>query len=70
MHNQFLLCRNDYCEEYLPKHKSLQLVANSEQDISAISARRLLTYEKIAEPSDHQQEESNNSEIIAEFRNK
>ncbi|KAG4067199.1 hypothetical protein HA402_000190 [Bradysia odoriphaga] len=61
--------KNDYCEEYLPKHNSLQLVANSEQDISAISSRRLLTYEKVSEPCD-EPEGTNSNEIIAEFRNK
>lgn len=34
----------------LPKHTCFELVANSEQDISAAVSRRLLTYEKTSEP--------------------
>lgn len=65
------LARNDYCEEYLPKHCCLQLVGNSEQDISSISSRRLLTYEKVTELEEcDPHEETTNSEIIGEFRNK
>lgn len=46
-------------------------MGNSEQDISSISSRRLLTYEKTTEPEEcDQQEEITNSEIIGEFRNK
>ncbi|CAG9580128.1 unnamed protein product [Danaus chrysippus] len=39
--------REDYKEEDLPSHPSLKLVANSEQLLSKLTARRLLTYEKI-----------------------
>lgn len=34
----------------MPKHSCFELIANSEQDISAAVSRRLLTFEKIAEP--------------------
>lgn len=44
--------RKDYKEAVtIPKHKCMQLVANCEQNISALTSRRLLTYEKIAEHS-------------------
>lgn len=43
-------CRRDYSENCIPKSDCLQLIANSEQILSSIAARRLLTYEKIAEP--------------------
>lgn len=33
----------------LPRHKCLQLVANSVQPLTVYSARRLLTYEKISD---------------------
>lgn len=42
--------RADYKESLLPKHESLKLLANSEQVLSTYVCRRLLTYEKIAEP--------------------
>lgn len=44
------LFRRDYSEDYIPKSDCLQLVANSEQYLSSIAARRLLTYEKVTEP--------------------
>lgn len=40
--------RELYCEENLPKHPCLKLVANSEQVLSAYVSRRLLTYEKVS----------------------
>ncbi|XP_041968045.1 tRNA (guanine(10)-N2)-methyltransferase homolog isoform X2 [Aricia agestis] len=39
--------RSDYSDEELPSHPCLELVANSEQVLSKLTARRLLTYEKI-----------------------
>lgn len=44
----------DYKEAItIPQHGCLELVANSEQNISALTSRRLLTYAKIAElPAD------------------
>ncbi|XP_059054562.1 tRNA (guanine(10)-N2)-methyltransferase homolog [Achroia grisella] len=39
--------REEYQEDQLPSHPCLQLVANSEQVLSKLTARRLLTYEKI-----------------------
>lgn len=44
--------REDYSDERIPTHSSLQIVANSEQILSGYSSRRLITYEKIAEPTD------------------
>lgn len=41
------------------------MVANSEQYLSSIAARRLLTYEKIAEPENGAE---NVSEILNDFR--
>ncbi|GLG92298.1 tRNA (Guanine(10)-N2)-methyltransferase-like protein [Gryllus bimaculatus] len=45
--------RNDYCESKLPSHPCLQLVANSEQQLTIFTSRRLLTYEKICEHETH-----------------
>ncbi|XP_048007128.1 LOW QUALITY PROTEIN: tRNA (guanine(10)-N2)-methyltransferase homolog [Leguminivora glycinivorella] len=44
------LLRAEYSPEQLPSHPCLELVANSEQVLSRLTARRLLTYEKIREP--------------------
>lgn len=44
----------------------LKLVANSEQILSSIAARRLLTYEKIAEPTSNGVE--NRNDIRDDFR--
>ncbi|XP_022826153.1 tRNA (guanine(10)-N2)-methyltransferase homolog [Spodoptera litura] len=41
------LVREEYQESQLPSHPCLKLVANSEQVLSKLAARRLLTYEKI-----------------------
>ncbi|XP_026330320.1 tRNA (guanine(10)-N2)-methyltransferase homolog isoform X3 [Hyposmocoma kahamanoa] len=41
------LVREEYKEEHLPSHPCLRLIANSEQVLSKLTARRLLTYEKI-----------------------
>lgn len=41
------LVRPEYQEELLPSHPCLKLVANSEQVLSKLTSRRLLTYEKI-----------------------
>lgn len=46
-----------YCEENLPTHPCLNLIANSEQVLSAYVSRRLLTYEKVSVPE--------NSEVSA-----
>lgn len=46
-------------------------MANCEQDISALTARRLLTYEKI--PIDDEQKKINSedvSDLVGDFRNK
>ncbi|XP_039960648.1 tRNA (guanine(10)-N2)-methyltransferase homolog [Bactrocera tryoni] len=38
--------RDDYTSEMIPQHRSLVLVGNSEQPLSGLTSRRLLTYEK------------------------
>uniref|UniRef100_A0A182Y772 tRNA (guanine(10)-N(2))-methyltransferase TRMT11 n=1 Tax=Anopheles stephensi TaxID=30069 RepID=A0A182Y772_ANOST len=45
----FPMLRKDLDADVLPRHKCLQLVANSEQPLSGYSSRRLLTYEKISD---------------------
>lgn len=47
----FSIFRRDYTEDCIPKSNCLKLIANSEQYLSSIASRRLLTYEKIAEPT-------------------
>ncbi|XP_063540773.1 tRNA (guanine(10)-N2)-methyltransferase homolog [Cydia strobilella] len=44
------LLRAEYSPDQLPSHPCLGLVANSEQVLSRLTARRMLTYEKIREP--------------------
>ncbi|XP_004534294.1 tRNA (guanine(10)-N2)-methyltransferase homolog [Ceratitis capitata] len=39
--------REDYSNEIIPRHSGLALVANSEQPLSGLTSRRLLTYEKL-----------------------
>ncbi|XP_045485099.1 tRNA (guanine(10)-N2)-methyltransferase homolog isoform X2 [Pieris rapae] len=43
------LVRDEYLEEQLPSHPCMQLVGNSEQVLSRMTARRLLTYQKISD---------------------
>lgn len=53
----------------LPKTNCFKLTANSEQSISSLTSRRLLTYEKIAEPD----EQSTYEDVInsmSDFRQK
>lgn len=45
----FPLVREEYQEDQLPSHPCLKLVGNSEQVISKLAARRLLTYEKVTD---------------------
>ncbi|XP_055629550.1 tRNA (guanine(10)-N2)-methyltransferase homolog [Toxorhynchites rutilus septentrionalis] len=45
----FPILRKDATPDMLPRHKCLELVANSEQPLSVYSARRLLTYEKVSD---------------------
>jgi tRNA (guanine10-N2)-methyltransferase len=45
----FPVNREDYSEKLLPQHTALELVANSEQKLTADAMRRLLTYEKVRE---------------------
>ncbi|XP_013192898.1 tRNA (guanine(10)-N2)-methyltransferase homolog [Amyelois transitella] len=43
------MVRDEYSESQLPRHPCLSLVANSEQVLSKLTSRRLLTYEKISD---------------------
>ncbi|CAK1579047.1 unnamed protein product [Parnassius mnemosyne] len=47
------LVRDEYKEDELPSHPCLRLVANSEQVLSKLTARRLLTYEKVHDDVPH-----------------
>lgn len=51
----------------LPKHRCLELIANSEQDISALASRRLLTYEKI---TNYTEDDRQTFEDFSSFREK
>lgn len=50
----------------LPASSCFKLIANSEQLISNLTSRRLLTYEKIAEPNEESMKEFEHS--MADFR--
>lgn len=58
--------RDDYNDGMIPQHGCLEIVANSEQPLSGITSRRLLTYEKVAEFTEDC--ESSTKEDILEFR--
>lgn len=45
----FPVIRADYQDEQLPSHPCLRLIANSEQILTKLTARRLLTFEKICD---------------------
>ncbi|XP_035775870.1 tRNA (guanine(10)-N2)-methyltransferase homolog isoform X1 [Anopheles albimanus] len=45
----FPTLKKDYSTDLLPRHKCLQLIADSEQPLSGYSSRRLLTYEKVSD---------------------
>lgn len=62
------LNREDYAEKCLPTHPCLSLLANSEQPLSKVTSRRLLTYEKTRHPS--VDEEDIEHTTIQDFRNK
>lgn len=51
----------------MPNHSCLKLEANSEQTLSKLTSRRLLTYEKVSEPSQQPQQSENK---IVDFRMK
>jgi len=46
----FRLLRTSYEEEKLPTNPCFQLMSNCEQALTAYAGRRVLVYEKIAEP--------------------
>lgn len=52
----------------LPRHKCLQLVANSEQPLTVYSARRLLTYEKISDREEDMDSYELSQVMIDNFR--
>ena len=45
----FPCLKASYDDKMIPQHSALKLMSNSEQRLQGITARRLLTYEKIAE---------------------
>ncbi|KAH1029021.1 hypothetical protein HUJ05_002327 [Dendroctonus ponderosae] len=47
----FPVFREDYTEKCLPRHPCLTLIANSEQPLSKVTSRRLLTYKKVKRSS-------------------
>ncbi|CAD7083729.1 unnamed protein product [Hermetia illucens] len=57
---------DDYTEDQIPKHPCLKLIANSNQPLSAATARRLLTYEKVFEVDERSSDES--AVILGDFR--
>lgn len=61
-----LFLRETYSEDSLPNHTCLKLVANSEQILSKLTSRRLLTYEKIAEIAEETPQDNGNQ--IIDFR--
>nr|CAI5823397.1 unnamed protein product [Callosobruchus analis] len=58
----------DYTESVLPQHPCLQLVSNSEQTLSKVTSRRLLTFEKAREPTVDEMDE--HQVDIMDFREK
>ncbi|XP_034250406.1 tRNA (guanine(10)-N2)-methyltransferase homolog isoform X2 [Thrips palmi] len=64
------ILRELYNEENMPKHPCLELVANSEQVLSAYVCRRLLTYEKVSRPSDCMAGERTFDPSLENFRDK
>lgn len=64
----FPVFREDYDESGLPSHACLKLVANCEQTLSKVTSRRLLTFEKIEEPTEEQS--SAEKVDITDFRKK
>lgn len=59
--------REDYIDEMIPRHNCLHLVSNSEQVLSNVTSRRLLTYEKISEYSTDEKNTTENQNYI-DFR--
>ncbi|XP_076275564.1 tRNA (guanine(10)-N(2))-methyltransferase TRMT11 [Rhynchophorus ferrugineus] len=64
----FPVFREDYSEQCLPIHPCLKLMANSEQVLSKVTSRRLLTYEKERHPTLDEQNIEHIS--IQDFREK
>ncbi|KAJ8921986.1 hypothetical protein NQ315_008623 [Exocentrus adspersus] len=64
----FPVFRQDYNEDGLPSHPCLKLVANCEQTLTKVTARRLLTFEKLRDPTE--QELNMDHKEITDFREK
>uniref|UniRef100_A0AAG5CWZ6 tRNA (guanine(10)-N(2))-methyltransferase TRMT11 n=1 Tax=Anopheles atroparvus TaxID=41427 RepID=A0AAG5CWZ6_ANOAO len=64
----FPVLKKDYESNILPRHKCLQLVANSEQPLSGYSSRRLLTYEKILGNTDEEDAFEMPVTVVENFR--
>lgn len=57
--------REEYNEKRLPSHPCLNLIANSEQVLTKVTSRRLLTFEKTRNP---EEEELNHDVETVDFR--
>ncbi|XP_026478300.1 tRNA (guanine(10)-N2)-methyltransferase homolog [Ctenocephalides felis] len=67
----FPVFRKDYDESFLPKHKQLSLIANSEQVLSNHTSRRMLTYEKLPEDSQVNDDfDDSSTTAVLEYRHK
>ncbi|XP_065095631.1 tRNA (guanine(10)-N2)-methyltransferase homolog isoform X2 [Ochlerotatus camptorhynchus] len=64
----FPILRKDSTLDMLPRHKCLQLVANSEQPLTVYSARRLLTYEKVSDREEDMDSYELSQVMIDNFR--
>ncbi|CAG9859883.1 unnamed protein product [Phyllotreta striolata] len=64
----FPVFREDYNEKCLPSHPCFTLTANSEQGLSKVTSRRLLTFEKIREPTVEEMQQYTCN--ISDFREK
>ncbi|KAJ8942253.1 hypothetical protein NQ318_003100 [Aromia moschata] len=64
----FPVYREDYDEGCLPSHSCMKLVANCEQGLSKVTSRRLLTFEKVRQPTT--EELDMNHDNIMDFREK
>ncbi|XP_055601636.1 tRNA (guanine(10)-N2)-methyltransferase homolog [Uranotaenia lowii] len=62
------ILRKDFTPDMLPRHKCLELVANSVQPLTTYSARRLLTYEKISDREEDMDSYQLSEQMVDNFR--
>jgi len=62
------IMRTTYNDDHIPRNPSLQLVANCEQSLTAYAARRLIVFEKIAEPTERRQTLLHTSTLTDRFK--